>query len=205
MEQLQLRFEHSKAALQASMYSRHDAFTIILTELANKVIGIPLPFLPPPPPPSLKPPRLLLPTFDGSEVLDWIFQVEHYFLYYNIAWTSSDSIRRGNALSWYKWMHNNHQLSAWDVLVRTLELRFGPFSYENHQATLFKQHQAKSVADYQPEFEKTFNLVVGISHEALLNCFIYRMRHDIKQEWSNSLNLSYMIHHTLHLFDKMIH
>ncbi|CAH1432811.1 unnamed protein product [Lactuca virosa] len=41
---------------------------------------------PPPPPPNqtLRPPKILLPTFDGSNPLDWIFQAENYFTYYTI-------------------------------------------------------------------------------------------------------------------------
>lgn len=167
------------------MDSRHDALTTVLTELANKVASIPPPFLTPLPP-SLKPPKLLLPTFDGSEVLDWIFQVEQYFLFYNVAPPQCTDIvgfyMVGEALSWHKWMHTNHQLSTWDTIVRAMELRFGPSSYENHQATLFKLRQAKSVAAYQAEFKKILNRVVGLAHEALLNCFISGPQLDIQQE-----------------------
>ncbi|KAL0431503.1 UNVERIFIED_CONTAM: Retrovirus-related Pol polyprotein from transposon [Sesamum radiatum] len=31
----------------------------------------------------------------------------------------------GDALSWFKWMFNNRQLSSWDAFVRSLELRLG--------------------------------------------------------------------------------
>ncbi|KAL0373933.1 UNVERIFIED_CONTAM: hypothetical protein Sradi_3309000 [Sesamum radiatum] len=59
----------------------------------------------------------------------------------------------GDALSWFKWMYNNRQLSSWDAFVRSLELRFGPSSYDNHEAALFKLRQRGSVADLQVEFE----------------------------------------------------
>lgn len=78
----------------------------------------------------------------------------------------------GEALSWYKWMSSNQQLSIWEALVRAMELRFGPSSYENHQATLFKLHQLGSVVEYQAALENISNRIVGLSHEALLNCFI---------------------------------
>ncbi|KAL4582831.1 hypothetical protein LXL04_007392 [Taraxacum kok-saghyz] len=42
---------------------------------------------PPPPPPGNnqpRPPKILLPNFDGSNPLDWLFQANNYFEYYNI-------------------------------------------------------------------------------------------------------------------------
>nr|KYP31379.1 hypothetical protein KK1_048338 [Cajanus cajan] len=55
---------------------------------------------------------------------------------------------KGDALSWFKWMHFNHQLQDWESFTRSLELRFGPSSYENHQQMLFKLRQQGSVIDY---------------------------------------------------------
>ncbi|KAK4400825.1 Retrovirus-related Pol polyprotein from transposon.6 [Sesamum angolense] len=85
--------------------------------------------IPPPPPSSLsptspKPPKLHLPPFDSE------------------------------ALSWFKWMFTNQQLSTWDAFLRSLELRFGPSSYANPQAALFKLRQRGSVFDFQAEFER---------------------------------------------------
>jgi len=34
--------------------------------------------------PNPHPPKITLPLFDGSNPLDWIFQAENYFTYYNI-------------------------------------------------------------------------------------------------------------------------
>ncbi|KAL4562070.1 hypothetical protein LXL04_034260 [Taraxacum kok-saghyz] len=42
---------------------------------------------PPPPPPANqqpRPPKINLPTFDGSNPFDWMFQAENYFSYYAI-------------------------------------------------------------------------------------------------------------------------
>lgn len=89
---------------------------------------------------------------------------------------------KGEALSWFKWLHNNRQLTTWDAFTRTLTLRFGPSSYENHQATLFKVCQTGTVAEYQAEFERLCNCVIGLTPEATLNCFISGLRLDIQQE-----------------------
>ena len=79
-------------------------------------------------------------------------------------------------------MHNNRLLGDWTTFTRALELRFGPSSFENHQAALFKLKQDGSVANYQTEFERLSNCVVGLPHTALLNCFISGLRPDIQQE-----------------------
>ncbi|KAL0295200.1 UNVERIFIED_CONTAM: hypothetical protein Sangu_2463400 [Sesamum angustifolium] len=41
------------------------------------------------------------------------------------------------------------ELSSWDAFVRALELCFGPSSFDNHQAVLFKLRQQGSVAEFQ--------------------------------------------------------
>ncbi|KAL0371812.1 UNVERIFIED_CONTAM: Retrovirus-related Pol polyprotein from transposon [Sesamum calycinum] len=113
--------------------------------------------IPPPPPSSLsptspKPPKLQLPPFDGE------------------------------ALSWFKWMFTNQQLSTWDAFLRSLELCFGPSSYANPQAALFKLRQCGSIFDFQAEFERLCYHVVGVSPEVILNCFILGLRPDILRE-----------------------
>nr|GEX96188.1 transposon Ty3-G Gag-Pol polyprotein [Tanacetum cinerariifolium] len=90
----------------------------------------------------------------------------------------------GDALSWHKYLYNNNLLTTWEAFTRALETRFGPSSYDNHQATLFKLKQTSTVTAYQTEFERLSNCVVGLPPEALLNCFISGLRQDIQQELS---------------------
>ncbi|GKA18118.1 hypothetical protein Tco_0697955 [Tanacetum coccineum] len=114
--------------------------------------------LPPPnnaPPPlhglQIRPPKLNLPAFDGSNPLDWLFQADQYFTFYNIAPPQRLSMvafhLTGDALSWYKYLFNNRLLTTWEAFTRALETRF-----------------------------------VGLPPEALLNCFVSGLRHDIQQE-----------------------
>nr|KYP37503.1 Retrotransposon-derived protein PEG10 [Cajanus cajan] len=88
----------------------------------------------------------------------------------------------GDALSWYKWLHQNNQLYDWDSFTRALELRFGPSTYENHMAALFKLNQTGSLADYQLNFERLSNKVFGLPPEALLNNFISGLIPEIRVE-----------------------
>ncbi|GJW42435.1 ty3-gypsy retrotransposon protein [Tanacetum coccineum] len=144
------------------------------------------PVCPPPNNPLHKSPKILLPTFDGTSPLDWLFQADQYFTFYNIPLEQRVALAsfhfQGDALSWYKYMHNNQLLGDWETFTRALELRFGPSSFENHQAALFKLKQTSSVAAFQTEFERLSNCVVGLPTTALLNCFISGLRSDIQQE-----------------------
>lgn len=89
---------------------------------------------------------------------------------------------KGEAPSWFKWMYHNSQLSDWPSFLRALELRFGPSTYENYQAELFKLRQHNSVCEYQSQFERLSNRVYGLTPDALLNCFISGLHPDIRKE-----------------------
>ncbi|GJV12393.1 retrotransposon gag protein [Tanacetum coccineum] len=88
----------------------------------------------------------------------------------------------GDALSWYKYLFNNHLLTTWEAFTHALETRFGPSTYDNHQAALFNLQQTSTVTAYQTKFERLSNFVVGLPPEALLNCFVSGLRQDIQQE-----------------------
>ncbi|XP_058784831.1 uncharacterized protein LOC131659692 [Vicia villosa] len=139
-----------------------------------------------PPLPTARSPKLELPMFDGSGPLDWLFQAEQFFNFYNMPPENRLSLisfyMKGDALSWFKWMHNSHLLSDWASFTRALELRFGPSTYDNHQAELFKLKQEGTVVEYQTKFEQLGNQVVGLPQDAILNCFISGLNADIRNE-----------------------
>ena len=89
---------------------------------------------------------------------------------------------RGDALSWFKWMYQNHQLSEWLSFGCALELWFGPSTYTNHQAELFKLRQNSTVTEYQKSFERLCNRVLGLTPEMILNCFISSLIPEIRRE-----------------------
>lgn len=85
-------------------------------------------------------------------------------------------------MGWYKWLHSNQQLTTWPAFTQALEMRFGPSSYGNHQASLFKLRQAGSVMEYQLQFDTISNRIVGLNFESLLNCFLSGLKDDIQRE-----------------------
>lgn len=133
-----------------------------------------------------KPPKIVLPSFGGTNPLDWIFQAEQYFEFSQTPphqrLTYIPFFMQGPALGWYKWMHSNHQLTSWEAFTRDLELRFGPSMFANHQAALFKLKQIGSVMDYQLQFESLCNRVDGLPPKAILNYFISGLRNEIQRE-----------------------
>lgn len=116
--------------------------------------------------PPFKSPKLELPLFDGSNPLKWVFQANQIFSFYNQPPKNRVSLisfyMKDDALGRFKWMHSNLLLTDWYSFTKALELRFGPSTYENHQAGLFKLKQTGSVMEYQTKFEQLGNQVVGL-------------------------------------------
>lgn len=131
-------------------------------------------------------PKINLPPFDGSNPLGWIFQADHFFNYYHIPQDERVELTAfhfvGDALSWYQNQAQNFLFGSWTEFKREMELRFGPSTYENHEATLFKLRQTASVPEYQTEFEKISNRIIGLSPQTLRNCFISGLKPEIQAE-----------------------
>nr|GEX27014.1 retrotransposon Gag protein [Tanacetum cinerariifolium] len=175
----------TKESIAAMSENISKLFTAQYEQTAN-LIATP----PTTPPPNrdlqIRPPKLNLPAFDGTNPLDWLFQADQYFSFYNITPPQRLAMvafyLSGDAFSWHKYLYNNNLLTTWEAFTRALETRFGPSSYDNHQTALFKLKQTSTVAAYQTEFERLSNCVVGLPPEALLNCFLSDLRQDIQQE-----------------------
>ncbi|KAL4562071.1 hypothetical protein LXL04_034261 [Taraxacum kok-saghyz] len=75
-------------------------------------------------------------------------------------------------------------LTTWAEFTQSLQTRFRPSTYENHEASLYKLLQQTTVSHYQSEFEKLSNCVDGLSNQILHNCFISGLRSDIQAEIS---------------------
>ncbi|XP_058755573.1 uncharacterized protein LOC131628770 [Vicia villosa] len=122
----------------------------------------------------------------GGSTSEWLFQADQFFSFYNLPPENRLSLisfyMKGDALGWFKWMHQNHLLTDWISFTRALELRFGPSTFENHQAELFKLKQTGSVMEYQTKFEQLGNQVVGLPPLAILNCFISGLNTEIQHE-----------------------
>ncbi|XP_039133322.1 uncharacterized protein LOC120270395 [Dioscorea cayenensis subsp. rotundata] len=133
-----------------------------------------------------RPPKIELPLFSGDGVFGWLFQANHFFASYQ---TPLDNqlhtaafYMTGPALQWFQWMQATNQFSSWEKFSRQLELRFGPSTFLNHKAQLFKLKQQTTVVKYLEEFECLSTRVTNLTTASLLNCFLSGLKDDIQQE-----------------------
>lgn len=80
--------------------------------------------------------------FDGTDPLGWIFKASLIFYFHhtpnNQRITISSFYMDGSVLIWFQWMY---RITSWDELVRSVEIRFAPFQYEDLEGSLFKLSQ----------------------------------------------------------------
>lgn len=131
-------------------------------------------------------PKCSLTTFNGTNPHDWIFQADRFFAYYSTPEDQRVDLAsfhmQGQALSWFQWMHRNNQISTWTALTKAIEKRFGPPTFLNPQATLFKLKQVTTVENYQSTFENLCNRITTLSNESILQCFISGLKTHIQNE-----------------------
>lgn len=95
-------------AFRNTQDQRHQEYTTTIENLSSQIPGSShttphsqTPTLDQP----LKPPKLRLLPFDGTNPLDWVFQVNQFFTHYSIHTTHRlthvPSYMTGDALSWY--------------------------------------------------------------------------------------------------------
>lgn len=136
------------------------------------------------PPPRM--PKLEIPLFIGDNVVDWLFQINQIFTFHQTPIDHKLIIAgfymTGLALQWYQWMHTTLQFHLWDDFTRKIELHFGPSSFINHEAQLYKLKQQTTVAAYLHEFECLSNQISGLITSNLLNCFLSGLHDDIQIE-----------------------
>lgn len=154
MKDMQHNFERQCSTMQAEFerqtLSMNSELAFLRDQLANKPLNHNHQTNPPN---QYRTPKIILSSFDGTNPLDWVFQAEQYFELHQISktqWLSYAAFyMQGPTLGWYKWLHSNKQLTTWAAFTQALEVRFGPSSYANHQASLFKLRQTGTVMDYQ--------------------------------------------------------
>ncbi|XP_076944632.1 uncharacterized protein LOC143615379 [Bidens hawaiensis] len=129
-------------------------------------------------------PKISVPLFDGSNPLGWIFQADNYFAYFNVPPAERVSLTAfhciGDALSWYHNQADSDLLGTWTDFNRQLEIRFGPSSFENHEAALYKLHQTSTIPDYLLAFERLSNRITGLTPQNCLNCFLLGLKPKIQ-------------------------
>ncbi|PNY01861.1 retrotransposon-related protein, partial [Trifolium pratense] len=130
--------------------------------------------------------KLNVPRFDGSNAIDWIFQIEAFFNFHDTPAASRLQIvsfhLEGRAASWFQWAMRNNLLTSWPVFLDAVRIRFGPTAYEDVEGDLSKLSQTGSVAEFQAQFEDLMNKVTGISEPLLISFFITGLKRSLRRE-----------------------
>jgi len=79
-------------------------------------------------------------------------------------------------------MHRNKQLHSWPSLAKAIEQRFGPPTFLNPRATLFKLKQLGSIDHYQATLETLCNRITTLTPDSILQCFISGLKPHIQNE-----------------------
>ncbi|XP_019460067.1 PREDICTED: uncharacterized protein LOC109359827 [Lupinus angustifolius] len=87
-----------------------------------------------------------------------------------------------DVVPWFQMLHRISAISSWLDLTRAMESQFGPSPYDCPMSELFKLTQTGSISDYYLKFMALANRSIGLSDEALLNCFVGGLHKEIKRD-----------------------
>lgn len=130
--------------------------------------------------------KLDFPKFNGEEVLQWIYRAEQFFKYYRV--TDGERLEiasihfDGQVVPWYQMLEKEGKVENWPSLVKSLEEVYGPSVFETPEFALFKLIKEDSVTNYYATFVSLANRVEGVSHAAMLKCFISGLRKEIQRD-----------------------
>ncbi|KAI5440627.1 hypothetical protein KIW84_010199 [Lathyrus oleraceus] len=89
--------------------------------------------------------KLSVPRFDGSNPIDWIFQIEAFFAFHDTPDTARLQIvlfhLEGCAAAWFQWAMRHNLLPFWSVFLEAVRDRFSPTAYEDVEGDLSKLTQ----------------------------------------------------------------
>lgn len=130
--------------------------------------------------------RVDMSRFSGANPYAWVSRVQRYFDYYHTPNNQRLMVASfhldGATLDWFDWTTKNELIHGWSDFLPALTKRFGPSEYEDHFGKLSKLTQLGSLTEYQHQFEKLANNIVGVPEHVLISCFVSGLRHDIRKE-----------------------
>lgn len=94
--------------------------------------------------------------FDGSNALQWIFQAEQFFDYYDISDAYCLKVAAihfdGLVVPWFQMLQKSGAVPSWNTLAKAIETTYGPSIFECPRYALFKLLQEGSVTEYYHNF-----------------------------------------------------
>jgi hypothetical protein len=127
-----------------------------------------------------RPMKMKFPKFHGEDPIIWLDRVAQFFEYQSTAEEQKVTLvafyLEGEENQWWQWLKKVYQAEnqqiTWPILERELLARFGPTEYEDYDKALSRVKQKGTLREYQQEFEKLANPVVGWPQKALIGTFL---------------------------------
>lgn len=94
-------------------------------------------------------------------------------------------------------METNHQIRSWADFAFQLHVRFGPSPYNDPNTQLTRHTQTGTVVDYEVNFQRISNKILGLPESFLKGCYIGGLRWDIQREVIGAQ--PYKLQHTIGL------
>ncbi|XP_061375850.1 uncharacterized protein LOC133317958 [Gastrolobium bilobum] len=88
----------------------------------------------------------------------------------------------GAAEEWFHWMDRSQRLTTWDAFIVALRSRFGPSRYRDLRGELGRLTQHTTIENYQKEFERLSNQIIGINDISLQSYFENGLKSEIRKE-----------------------
>jgi hypothetical protein len=123
----------------------------------------------------------------GNDPNVWLNWVVQYFDYKQTLEEQKVSLTtfhlESEANQWWQWVQKLCKEEpvpiTWEAFERELLIRFGPLEVEDYGKALTKIQQAKTLREYQQEFESLANRVEGWRQKALVEAFLGGLKPDI--------------------------
>lgn len=123
--------------------------------------------------------KMDFPKFSGDDPTEWLNRASQYFDFQEIgeekrvALASFPLEREAN--QWWQWLKRVQRDEGieitWGLFEREIMIRFGPTEYECFDEALSRVRQTGTLRDYQRDFERLVNRVVGWPQSVLWEPF----------------------------------
>ncbi|KOM54503.1 hypothetical protein LR48_Vigan10g039500 [Vigna angularis] len=128
--------------------------------------------------------RVELPTFEGTDPLNWINRVEKFFAIQRVAEEEKVELAHismeGSAGYWFKFWQDKAKNQSWEGLKEALMIRFE----SRHRGGIFERmaaiRQTATVEEYVREFEALAGQTKEFSDHQLLGYFLAGLREELR-------------------------
>lgn len=130
--------------------------------------------------------KIDMPGFDGSDPDGWILQAERYFTIYQL--NNGEKLEAailalsGDALSWYRWSHNQQPVVTWEQMKALFLKKFRPVLGGNMYEQWNSLTQTTTTAEYVRRYIELAAPLEGVSNDVAIASFLKGLKQEIRDE-----------------------